>query len=828
MKKNHFRIIYKALVTFLVSITLLLLLAYGTALYFKKDMLTYFNTEINKQIKGTAHIRDLDFTIWQAFPSVSISLKDINIKDSLYQKDVMTVRRVFLQFSVLKLLRKQIEIKSAIYRDGTFALFRDSAGYTNMSAFQPRHRNTDTTANQSKSSLNLHLRKIVFENVTLTYQDPSKQKDIHILFKKVRTNVHKDSHQVTCRLKGDIHSDGLNFKKKKGPFVKDKDFEIDLNISYEIANRHIVLLASTIENEGHIYGVSGHMSLNQKPHKFALHIDSKNTDYEKALALLSTHLQKQLARFDVKGGILDCQVDLLIPLKGQHDPRALVAFQLKNTSLRVLDIRLDNTTLNGTFSNQKDSLKPTDDINSIVEVPSGTFVYHGIACSVKGVLTDLTNTKIKAYATAKAPLPRLHHFIDSTQYAFQSGDFDCAASYEGPLLDIRDSSVRLLNTAIKGKIAIHNGSVDMVGKNFNFKNINCKLKFTESDVALSALQFQINGNPVSIHGQMRSLFPFLLAPDRKAKVDLNLSSSNFDIDKVLPKQPPKSDDEIDSPPPQTEATEASKKQRKWVMERINRVLDRLELNFGLQVAKLHWHRMKNTNIDGNLTLAKNYLRVHDLHARLASGGTALINAEYHRKPHNRANLVMLAKLKELDASEFFYMFDDFNQKTITYQNLEGKINADISFACDLKDVYVPLQKSMKGEISLLISDGVLKNFAPFKNMDKIVSSRDLMNIQFDEINNRFLLQGHEIHIQKMQVNSSAISLFVEGIYSFKDKTDLSIKIPLANLKNKHDSAYYQVEEGTGVNLLLRAKEKEGKMTVVLDPFDRYHKGRKDQ
>lgn len=100
-----------------------------------------------------------------------------------------------------------------------------------------------------------------------------------------------------------------------------------------------------------------------------------------------------------------------------------------------------------------------------------------------------------------------------------------------------------------------------------------------------------------------------------------------------------------------------------------------------------------------------------------------------------------------------------------------------------------------------------------------------MHIRFDDIDTRFLLDGYDIDIERLHVNSSAISLFVEGTYSFKNNTDLGIQIPLSNLKARKED-FYHAEQHSHGNIRLRAKDKDGKVAVSFDQFDKFHKDRR--
>ncbi len=72
----------------------------------------------------------------------------------------------------------------------------------------------------------------------------------------------------------------------------------------------------------------------------------------------------------------------------------------------------------------------------------------------------------------------------------------------------------------------------------------------------------------------------------------------------------------------------------------------------------------------------------------------------------------------------------------------------------------------------------------------------------------------------MEIQSSVFSMFVEGIYGMKGTTDLSIQVPLNNIRSR-DSTYKVENMGTdkkgGRSVFLRGRPgKDGNIQFKLD------------
>jgi len=115
-----------------------------------------------------------------------------------------------------------------------------------------------------------------------------------------------------------------------------------------------------------------------------------------------------------------------------------------------------------------------------------------------------------------------------------------------------------------------------------------------------------------------------------------------------------------------------------------------------------------------------------------------------------------------------------------------------------------------------------------ENMSNFLfKKRDFSDVEFAEINSHFFLQGPDLDINRMEIQSTVLSLFVHGRYSFTDSTSLSVQLPLSNLK-KRDKNYKPQNVGTdakvGPSVFLHIyKNDEGKIAIAYDPFKKYAK-----
>ena len=83
----------------------------------------------------------------------------------------------------------------------------------------------------------------------------------------------------------------------------------------------------------------------------------------------------------------------------------------------------------------------------------------------------------------------------------------------------------------------------------------------------------------------------------------------------------------------------------------------------------------------------------------------------------------------------------------------------------------------------------------------------------------------------MEIQSSVLSFFVEGLYSPKGKTDVSVQVPFNNLK-KRDEDYIPenigVENKGGRSIFLRGQTgNDGTVQFKLDVFKKFQKDKEE-
>jgi hypothetical protein len=132
--------------------------------------------------------------------------------------------------------------------------------------------------------------------------------------------------------------------------------------------------------------------------------------------------------------------------------------------------------------------------------------------------------------------------------------------------------------------------------------------------------------------------------------------------------------------------------------------------------------------------------------------------------------------------------------------------------------------SLKGTIDFTLREGELIDFGPMEKIhEKVLKKRDLSQIRFAELKNQLDVDSTTITFHRMEIRSTAFTLYAEGTYDLRTGPDMSLQVPLSNLTKDRNPDIPPDSKGNdskaGISLRLRARNgDDGKLKISWDPF----------
>ncbi len=804
---------------FAIFVGLLLVLYLVISVYIathKKSIIQQITADVAKQINGHITIGDINLNFFKTFPHASVRLHNVTITDSMFEKHhhkFFSGEDIFLELNLIKLIKKEDPINGLQIQNASVYLYRDEAGYTNKYLIEKR---ADTSQTAKSSSGKNELSSVVLKSVNVVFDDKLKRNfhDFAINDLKIKLD-HSDSFlSMNARAAILIHS--LSFNVNRGSFVKEKSFEGNMDLRFDKKLHQLQFDSINVNIGKHPFNLSGRFDFQGTDPQFALTIHTKNIDYAFAKKLLTPKIDTALSIVSIDSKI-DVNATINGPLRG-GDPLIHISWKVEKTHLTTPYIDFDNARFSGDFTNEVVKDSPRADANSRITVHRFTATWNGLPAASENIeINNLDKPILTCDLRSDFQLEELNKILGSNTIALKSGKGNIDITYRGPLQNNNH-----FNSFINGVIMFSNGTIEYLPRNVEMTNVNGKLILKNSDAIVENLQCVVLNNKVVMNGNASNLLTLMNTEPNKANIDWNIYSPSLNLASFIYLL--KSQKKVTVNNHHEKLRSLSKK--------IDDVLEQGIVNVHLKADKLIYKKFEATNAIANVSLLLDRYLINNVSMQ-HGGGSLGFNGSLVNRKSDFHEAVIKATLTDVDVNKIFAAFNNFGQNGIESKNLAGKLTANVDATFGLNDEGKVYPTSLAGTVDFSLKNGELINFEPIKKLQSFLfKNRDFENIKFAELKDKFEIRNQEVKINRMEIESSVLSAFVEGVYSMKGNTDISIQVPLSNLK-KRDGDYRPKNSGVdkkqGTSIFLRARPgQDGNIQFKVDLFNKFGKEKRKE
>ena len=796
------RISLKVAGLFFVLIIVLFVVA-AAYIHFNKDSITEkIKTQIAKSINGSITINDVDISLLSTFPHAAINLQQVNILDTQYKKPLLQAGLMSCRINIFQLLQPNPDIAKLVISDSRLDVFTDSLGYSNASVFAKKDTAKSSNAKPSESII----RKVELQNVEVSIANAPANKLFAFTVKNLEATIDRQDSLLLIKLDEQIFVKGLGFNTRKGSYLQNqtvnaKNWLLTLNKT----TQDIYFDKTKININEQLYNLEGRFHFKDSSW-FKLHVTTKNIAYKKAGQILTEKIQNKLNLMDLDKPLETLEADISGPLAKRSDPYLLATFTTAFNDIVTPVVTFNNCSFSGKFDNHvSDSLEPEDE-NTAIVIYNLKANWGSIPVTTDSlVIFDLSTPVIKFNFKSNCTFKQLDEQLALETISFTGGQVQLSLQYDGPF--IPDPS---LLTKLTANIKIENGTLLYEPRNISFTNCNGNVSISENNIFVDRLTCDVKQNHFEIN------------------------ISGFDVNKIAQKDSGKTFIACNVFTPSLNVgdfksaftTQKSKKKRKGSSKlastalQIDNLLEKGDMQLDLKAAQIQLGNFTASNAEAILLFQQDDWEVKKAYLQHA-GGSLSVNGKIHQVNPNYHEANAKLNLQNVDVSKVFYAFNNFGQNGITSKNIRGKMNTNATLTLGLNNKGSVIDNSMKGVVDFSIKKGALINYAPIQEIGKnFLKNRDLANVTFAELKNKLVLKENKIQINRMEIASSALTMYVEGVYAFKEGTDISIQIPLSNIKSIDTTEAVKnkgTKAKTGPSIYLRAKDGiSGKVKIGVD------------
>jgi len=481
-----------ALKVFGILVGLVLIVYIAAATYVtvnKKELLVSITKELNKNLDGSMTIESMDPTFLGGFPGVSVKLKNVLLKDKLWNQHkhtLLTARDFEVALNTLGLLTGTIEIKKIGIDNAAIYLFTDSNGYSNTSIFKKQDKAKKEPDIEEGSPMEIG--KFTLNNVNFIMDNQRGHKLFEFIIDDLTGKIDYSRSDWGADIQLKAFAKSLAFNTRRGSFIKDKLLEGPFKIKYTDDDGLIRVAPNTLVIGKDPFIIGAIFDTSKENTDFKINIEVKEVLWRNASALLAPNITNKLNMFN-----LEKPIEVFCTIAGNMgpggDPGINVKAIVKNNVLTTPGGVVDDCSFIGMFTNNFVNGRGLTDANSAIKLYGFKGKYKELPFSIDTAsINDLDNPIATGVFKSKFDIAKLNNVIGDNMLKFGKGTARVELAYKADIVNFV-----LTKPYIKGTIDIKQGDVTYVPRKVSFKNTDISLNFTDHDLFIRTSGFKQEG-----------------------------------------------------------------------------------------------------------------------------------------------------------------------------------------------------------------------------------------------------------------------------------------------------------------------------------------------
>ena len=704
----------------------------------KQGLIAQIKTHTNTNINTS----NIELSIWERFPYTSISFHNLLINESpgFNNDSLIYAKKAVISFSILDFIKSEYNINSIQLSEGVVNIKYNENNENNFSIFK-----NNTGENK------IIVEKIMLTNCAFSYQKITPQ-----------INIDWDMLQAVIELNNEYTVLNSNFFSKKlevnqAEYLENKKCVISAN--FNTLQDSIKIHKSTVLIENVKTNVSGHIT---NGNNLNLNITASEQKINSIISEMPNQFKPLVFSF-LMDGMLDVDAKIKGIISKEINPSFNMNFNVSEGSfkLKTRPFILENINALGNINNgSKNNFQSTvitfDDFKSTTK--------NGY---LKGVftVTNLNKYFLDASLNSSWDLSEVNYYFQDSPFIKLNGKLTASTDYKGFISFDDKFTDYFIAASHNSNVTLGNVSFKYLDSplNFNIKSAGCI--FDNNVIKINESQLEISKSDLSFSGELKDFIPYIFERKKKMNIKGYLSSKYMLFDELITiKDIQQEESSLTTLPT-------------WV-----------SLDLKTNVLNFTYKNFNSENLRGILIYDDLKLEGSNFISDALEG---VVNGSFILKEPTKNYLTLHSdfELKKINIKEFFKSFNNFNQTFITQKDLNGIGTAEVALDAHWKPGLIFYDEKLKIKSHLIIEQGELIEFEPLKKLSVFVDLDDLKNVKFSTLENTIEVENKIISIPAMEINSSALSLFLSGTHTFDKEIDYSIKLLLSeilsnNFKNK--------------------------------------------
>ena len=750
-KKTHRLILYILLIIISSSIVLSLVLKNSYGEKMKEAVLN----RVQENIEVKVNLSDIDFTIWKHFPFGTVTLNNLLILNKNNEDTLLYSKNTYINFSLSDIVLKKDIVTHIALNEAIININYDAENQANYQIFKPIKQKQKTIIDE-----------IILENTKISYI-------------KKKTNINWEILQALIELKKDnninITSQAYSNKIKIGKinYANNKNCTVKLFLEKKTDTLHIYKNSQILIEE-----VLMQLNGSIKKDWIDINVSAEKQQIKHLIRHMPNRFKESTAAF-ISKGLITFQAIIKGVIQKRNNPYFSMDFKIedgymefKKTPFILQKINTNGKINNGEYKNFNSSFLEFIDFNANTKKGNikGTFN-----------ISNFNKYFLNAKLNSNWDLEEINRYFEKSPFINIKGNLSASTNYQGNLSFNKKFKNYFLDANHISKINLKNVFFNHTGLEDKWQILNLNSIINHKDISINNSQISFAENRFNYSGEIDNIIPYLLQKSDMINISGNISSNKISFQERETKQ--------------KEATLP-----KWV-----------SINTKIHINNFNYKNTYIQNLNGQLTYNKKSLRGIDFKGNILDGA---MNLDFTLTEPTKNYLLLKTdiKLKKINIRKTFEAFQNFDQKFISKDEINGIATSEINIESHWKPSFVFNPEKLKIKSHLVIEKGELINFKPLEKLSTFVSLDDLKHVKFSTLENTIEVANKIVSIPTMEIKSTALSLFLSGTHTFEQELDYNITLLLSELLSKKFR-----KENTNINNQFGEiiKEEENFTTVYL-------------
>ena len=774
------KVLKRILVILLSLIALIALALFIVVRYYEDDVVAYAFEKSKSAFTTEVAIGKIELSFWETFPNAALQLEDVYVEETFAEKDTLFfARKVFLEFSLMDLIRGNYQIHSIDINEALCQLEKNKKGEDNWHFWK--------TDDGDTSQVQLKLEKIKLSQTHVLYEDNKAQFFMDYSADEASGVGNFSSKQFTV----DAELSGQLYQLINGDedYTVNRRLEIEASLNADTERSLYSFEKCEVDIEKIHFLLSGFVNTSDDS-SVDLVIRGDDVDLDELMSVLPNSQKESMVDYAPSG-----EVSLDISIKGKtsgkNTPFVEVHTVMHDGKFKH---RESGTSLqNLSFDIRYERGKSGDQL----KISQAQANLHEGLISLNGTLKNLRQPEFDLKLEASIELGALRNFFALDTLEIFQGSLSINTAINGKLDYVEsDSSYNWRSLLTSGSATLQNGVVRLKNSNRVFDQLSAEADFDRRNVLIRSLSGHVNGSDFAINGSLNNLIPFLSSDVEHLQLDAQLRSKLIDFTNLV------------------ETNSGSSSSNQYLFE----LPMRIDFDLNCKVDKFVFRKFEATQVRGDARLDLGVLTIDPVAFKTADGEFSA-QIVMNRTSEDLYRLNCLASLQSININKLFTEFENFDQDFIQDKHLRGTANATVQFRTPITTSLDVVMDKVESVIDISITNGELigleslqdiaqyirenKLIAPFVNEDKFAER--MKDISFSKLENVIEIRDRLITIPMMDIHSSALDITAKGKHTFDNQIDYAIGFNLRDVLVKKEKEWQESDDGLGKRLYISMK-----------------------